>query len=190
MPKVLVLAAPGFETIELATPVDLLRRAGVEVVIAAVDASGTEVTSAQNITITADAELKDVKGQPFDAVVAPGGIIGTTNLAKNKDVIELIKKQNSDGKVIGAICAVPGFVLAEAAGILKGKKATGYPGTEEKITANGGILVQEGGCVVDGNIVTSKGPGTSVCFGLTLIKVLVNEAKATEVAEKALIKKN
>lgn len=180
MPKtVLALAAPGFEPIELITPVDFLRRAGAEVLIAAVGC-GKVVGGAHGITIQADVLFEEVKGQTYDMIFAPGGLPGTTNLAKNKDVVEFIKRHDAAKKFVTAICAAPGFVLAEACNILKGKHACGYPGCDKAIGTTGGYI-QTDNVVVDGHIITSRGPGTALLIGFAMIKALFGEAKEAEI---------
>ena len=184
MPKALVFAATGFEPMELVVTVDFLRRAGVQVTVASIG-SKLQVDAAHGMTIVADALLKDVQGQDFDLVVCPGGMPGTKNLAKDKTVVELVKKQFGAGKLCGAICAAPGFVFAEACGIMKGKKGCGYPGCDKAIETTGGTLLTDD-VVVDGNIVTARGPAVAAKFALALIENLCGKAKADEVAHGAI----
>lgn len=185
MPKVLILAATGFEPMELVNPTDLLRRAGADVKVAAVGTPGLQVDAAHGVKILADVQFDAVKNETFDLVVAPGGMPGTKNLAGNHDVVEFIKRHNTAGKWVGAICAAPGFVLAEACGILKGKHACGYPGCDNGIAETGGHLETKA-VTVDGNIITSRGPGTSILFGLALIEHLISKEKSDEVAKGAI----
>jgi 4-methyl-5(b-hydroxyethyl)-thiazole monophosphate biosynthesis len=104
----LVILAEGFEEIEAIAPIDVLRRAGVRVTIAGV--MNLQVKSSRNIGVQADVLLKDVTELP-DAVILPGGLPGATNLAKSKEVAELVKKMNLAGKLVAAICAAPAAVL-------------------------------------------------------------------------------
>ena len=184
MPKALIFAATGFEPMELIVTADFLRRAGVEVTIAATG-SKLEVEAAHGITIKADALLKDVHTHTYDLLVCPGGMPGTKNLAKDKVVVEMVQKQFSAGKLCGAICAAPGFVFAEACGIMKGRKGCGYPGCDKAIETTGGTLLQDD-VVVDGNVITARGPAIAAKFGLALIEALCGKAKADEVAKGAL----
>lgn len=185
MVRVCVLVAPGFEPIEAITPIDFLRRAGAEVVVAAVGHNDLNIKGAHDITMKCDASFESVHGETFDCVVAPGGMPGTKNLAKDAKVVEFIKKHHAAGKLVGAICAAPGFVLAEACQLLKGKNACGYPGTDDKIAENGGSK-NEDPVTIDGNIVTSRGPGTASLFAVTLIKVLFGEEKSQEIGKGTL----
>ena len=185
MPKAIIFAAQGFEPMELVVPVDFLRRAGVEVTVAATGSS-LEVPAGHGMTIKADALLKDVHNHSFDLVICPGGMPGTKNLAKDKTVCDMVKKQFESGKLCGAICAAPGFVFAEACGILKGKRGCGYPGCDKAIETCGGTLCQDE-VVVDGNVITARGPGIAMKFALALIEALCGKAKADEVAKGALV---
>ena len=125
--KVLVLLADGFEEIEAVTPIDVLRRAGLEVITAGVGKK--EITGAHGIQIHCDAEIEKYTDLP-DAVVLPGGMPGAANLKNSPTVLTLLRKMNEKNKTIAAICASPGLALA-ASGVLDGKKATCYPGYEK-----------------------------------------------------------
>ena len=184
MPKALVFAATGFEPMELVVTVDFLRRAGIEVTVAAIGPK-LDVDGAHGITVRADALLKDVQKQSYDLLVCPGGMPGTKNLAKDATVVDLVKKQFSSGKLCGAICAAPGFVFAEACGIMKGKKGCGYPGCDKAIETTGGTLLTDD-VVVDGNVITARGPAVASKFALSLITTLCGKAKADEVAKGAI----
>ena len=185
MVKVCVFLAPGFEEVEALTPIDFLRRVGAEVVVASVGHNDLLIKGSHNVTVKCDKKIDDVADELFDAVICPGGMPGTKNLAADKKVIAAIHKHNEAGKVVAAICAAPGFVLAEAAQILKGKKACGYPGTDDKITQNGGTKLEDP-VVVDGNIITSRGPGTASRFALELVRHLCGEEKYNAVGNGTL----
>lgn len=185
MVKALVLLAPGFEEIEALTPIDFLRRAGVEVTIASVCHDDLLVRGSHEITVKADVKFADVRGQLFDALICPGGLPGTTNLAKTKEVLDAIIAHNNAGKIVAAICAAPGLLFAEAAKILKGKNACGYPGPDQKITENGGNRLDDL-VTVDGNIVTSRAAGTAFKFALKLIELLCGAEKAQDVGKGTL----
>lgn len=171
--SVLVFAVTGFEPVELVQPVDFLRRAGAKVTVAAVGSKSKIVKGDQGVTIEADALLSDVKGKMFDMVYAPGGIPGADNLAKDKDVVEIIRKHHEAKRWVTSICASPGAVLA-ACDILKGRKACGYPGMDDGISKAGGIKT-ETKTTVDGNIITSRGPGTAGLLAFEQIKALFGE---------------
>ncbi|HEY5752689.1 MAG TPA: DJ-1 family glyoxalase III [Chthoniobacterales bacterium] len=173
--RVLLLLAPGFEEIETITPIDLLRRAGAEVVVAAVNGENF-VTGRCNVTIHTDAALDDIENQHFDLLVIPGGP-GVAGLRKDGRPAALAKAFFGAGKPIGAICAGP-TVLADA-GLLEGKKFTAHFSVYGELT---GALAEER-VVESGQIITSRGAGTAVDFGLALVKLLFGPAAAKEVSD-------
>ena len=187
MVKVCICLAPGFEECEALVPTDFLRRAGAEVTLAAVGTPDLFVEAAHKVTVKADAMFDAVQNNAFDAIICPGGMPGTKNLAKHAPLIAALKKQAAAGKIVAAICAAPGFVFAEAAQLLKGKRACGYPGTDDLISKYGGQKLEDP-VVVDGNIITSRGPGTAYLFALAIIKALFDQATADKVASGALVK--
>lgn len=182
MKKVLVPLAEGFEEIEAITIIDLLRRADVDVVTASLN--GVNVKAAHGITVQADKTLDDALNDDYDMVVLPGGMPGSENLDRDKRVHAILHKMVDSGKYAGAICAAP-KVLANA-GILKGKKATSYPGFVDKMglpdVTYTGAPVQ-----CDGKIITGRGPGTALDFALTLVEALEGKEKRQSV-EKALVR--
>ena len=181
--NVLVLLADGFEEIESITCIDLLRRAALDV--KAVSITGEIlINGSRGITVRADTKISDIEELP-DALVLPGGMPGAENLASSKEVIALIKKCFDEGRIIAAICASPAIVLAPN-GVLDGKKATCYPGFEEKFTEKTTYVNEK--VVVDGNIISSQGPGTSSFFALEIIKHLKGEDVAETVKRRALVK--
>lgn len=181
--KILILLAEGFEEIEAVTSIDILRRAKLDVIIASVNDANV-VKGAHGISIKADIRLRDFEGLP-DAIVLPGGMPGSENLANSAKVTELIKRTNLAGKIIAAICAAPAIVLAPT-GILDGKKATCYPQCESSFGTRTTYIDRE--VVVDGNIITSRGPGTALQFALTIVKHLVGDEIADTVKQQCLIK--
>ncbi len=180
--KVLVILAEGFEEIEAVTPIDVLRRAGLEVTLAGV--SGKTITGAHGIKFQADITLDEYKGLP-DAIVLPGGLPGAKNLGESKKVAELVKRMNSQKKLVAAICAAPALVLAPA-GVLEGKKATCYTGFEKNFPPS--VSFSKDRVVVDGNIVTSCGPGSALEFALELVEQLAGKEKAQTLKEGLLVK--
>ncbi|MFH1800067.1 MAG: DJ-1 family glyoxalase III [Candidatus Omnitrophota bacterium] len=183
MPKTaLVILAEGFEEIEAIAPVDVLRRAGVRVTLAGVNS--LTVKSSRDMGVQADALLKDIKDLP-DAVILPGGLPGATNLAKSGEVARLVKQMSAAGKLVAAICAAPAIVLAPL-GILDGKKATCYPGCEADFS--GKAVHSKERVVVDGNIITSQGPGTALEFAFVIAARLVGQEMADTVRGKMLVK--
>jgi len=180
MSKVCVLFADGFEEIEAISIVDILRRAEVNVTIAGVD--GTRVKGAHGVVVEADASLADASTESWDMVVLPGGLPGATNLRDHADVQAFLKSQSSSGGRLAAICAAP--IALGAAGILEGKRATSYPGFEGELT---GANCVEDRVVVDGNVITSRGPGTSIEFALTLVQELQGAEVASALREGMLV---
>ncbi len=170
MASVLLPLAKGFEEVEAVALVDVLRRGGVEVRIAHMDGDMDRelVLGANGITLKADTSIANVISDDFDMIVLPGGWDGTYALAENSTVQRLLKEFKAQDKIIGAICAAP-YAL-EKAGVL-GDKFTCYPSVENEIKRQGYRSDQK--VVIDGNIMTSRGPGTALCFGLEIVKHLV-----------------
>ncbi len=169
--RVLVPLAAGFEEIEAVTIIDVLRRASIDVVTAAL--GEREVAGSHAIRVTADALLDDVKSADYDAVVLPGGMPGSRTLRDDERVLGVLRTFARENKLVAAICAAP--IALEAAGVLSGKRATSYPGNELP-----SARYAEDRVVVDGALITSRGPGTALEFALALVERL----KGTEAAEK------
>ena len=178
MAKALVLMAEGFEEIELTSIVDILRRGGVTVTIAGL--KDGLITGSRGIKMQPDVTLDGIK-EMYDIIILPGGSPGYVNLGNDRRVIELIKRYNADGKIVAAICAGPSVLVK--AGILGGKNVTIFKGMENEL--KNAVYVDKP-VVVDGNILTSQGPGTAMEFALELLKRLAGEKKALEVREKLL----
>jgi 4-methyl-5(b-hydroxyethyl)-thiazole monophosphate biosynthesis len=174
MPKVLIPLAQGCEEIEAVTIIDILRRAKVTVVSAGLD--NQPVRASRGVVLVPDTTLDAVLSDSFDMIVLPGGQPGTDNLNADKRVIVLLQKMAKQGKHVAAICAAPS-VLASA-GVLDGKRATSYP---TYLDGFPGIDVQTAAVVEDGNLITSRGPGTAMDFALTLVERLAGKAKRREV---------
>ncbi len=181
MSRIIILLADSFEEIEAVTIIDVLRRAGLE--ISSVGVEREIVIGSRDIKLKADLVFKDINTDHFDMIILPGGQPGTENLYKNNRVIKLLQEYNSNGKLIGAICAAPS-VLGKA-GILAGRKATCYPSYEGKLE---GALFSEKNVVVDKNIITSKGPGTVFDFSLEIVKILKDNELAKKVRKGLLLK--
>ena len=177
MNRVLVLLAEGFEEIEAVTIIDVLRRADIPVTVASL--TSPRVCGAHDIVVTADCLLDEVKDQAFDAIILPGGMPGSRNLRDDARVIELLKKQKRLDKPLGAICAAP--IALEAAGVLSGKRATSFPGYDLP-----SAQYSEDRVVVDGKVVTSRGPGTAMEFALEWVKLLAG-AETAEKLRRAMI---
>jgi len=179
MAKIGVLLATGFEEIEAVTIIDVLRRAELDVTIIGVD--GDNLSGSHGLRVATERSLEDARGESWDAIVLPGGLPGATNLRDNPLVIELILATHSAGGKLAAICAAP-IVLGKA-GVLQGRQATCYPGFEEGL--DGAECSQER-VVVDDNITTSRGPGTSLDFALSLVAQLKDQATADALGEGML----
>ena len=170
MSRVLVPIAKGFEEIEAVSIIDVLRRAEIEVFVASLDGKSL-VKGANGITIETDLEVKSVNADEIDMIVLPGGWDGTYALADDENVQKILKEMDAKGKNIAAICAAP-FAL-NAAGVLK-QNFTCYPSVEEQIRQEG-YQGDKAMIVEDENVMTSRGPGTSLCFALEIVKKLKGE---------------
>jgi 4-methyl-5(b-hydroxyethyl)-thiazole monophosphate biosynthesis len=177
MASVLIPIAPGFEELEAVTIIDLLRRAQVEVVVAGLDGR-QPVTGSRGTTVVPDVGLDEVMDRDFDMITLPGGLPGADNLDQDPRVHELVQRMAKQGHYTTAICAAP-KVLGHA-GVLSGKRATGFPGHLENLQQSDIDIVTEP-VVIDGKVITSRGPGTAMDFALTLIEQLCGPAKRTEV---------
>ena len=178
MKKALVILADGVEEVEAVSVIDLLRRAGIDVTTSSI--AGETVTGSHDIIIHADTQIDQIKDIDFDMVILPGGP-GTKNLRDSDKVIDMVKKQNLNGKYVAAICAAP--TVLNKAGILKGKSITSFPAEEKSFTDSSYFYKN---VVVDDNIITSRALGTALDFALKLIEILSGRKKADEVAEKIL----
>ena len=184
MALVLLPLAKGFEEVEAVALIDVLRRGGIEVRVAHMDGDmDTDmVLGANGITIKADTSIANVLGEEFDMILLPGGWEGTYTLADNATVQRLLKEFKQQEKVIGAICAAP-YALKQA-GVL-GSDYTCYPSVEAEIKQDG--YRDNKMVITDGNIMTSRGPGTALCFGLQIVKRLVGIESYQAVKEGMLL---
>ena len=186
--KVLAFLADGFEEVEAITPIDYLRRAGIEVTVAAIGKEKA-VTGSHKIKIEADttiaalAQAGQLNAASWDGTFVPGGMPGSSNLAACAEAGGFFKEMAAAGKLIAAICAAPAVFLAPL-GLLKGKKFTCYPGKEKEV--NGGIWLTDK-AVTDGNLVTSRGAGTAAIFALAIIEMLAGKDAAKSVSEAVLL---
>lgn len=174
---VYVFLADGFEEIEALTPVDLLRRGGVEVITVGVGKKN--ITSSHKITVTADITTDDITVfKNVEAVVLPGGMPGTLNLEKCDKVIDAVKYCVSNNILVGAICAAPS-ILGHL-GFLKGKKATAFPGFQKELE---GANLDTEYVSHDGMIVTARGMGVSTEFALKLLEIIKDAETAKNVKD-------
>jgi len=177
-----VFLAPGFEEIEASTIIDVLRRSNVKVTVAGLKPEVIE--GAHGMKVVPDSSIDEVSVKDFDAVICPGGAPGYENLRKTPKVLSMVKDAFQSRKLVAAICAGP-TVLSDA-GVLKGRKCTVYPGLEGELKKGGGKPVRRDLVVVDGNIVTSKGPATALPFALKLAEKLVGKETAKRVRKETL----
>jgi 4-methyl-5(b-hydroxyethyl)-thiazole monophosphate biosynthesis len=171
MKTVCVPLAPGFEEIEAVTVIDVLRRAGVKVVVAGTDPG--PIRGSHGITITPDTTIDRVDAETLDMIALPGGMPGTLELRESPQVRASIVRLTARGRYAAAICAAP-MVLA-AAGVLEGKRATSHPSVRDQLPA---VSYREDAVVEDGTIVTSRGAGTAMAFALRLVSLLVDDETA------------
>lgn len=180
MKKIGIFMADGCEEIEGLTVVDIVRRAKFEIVMISIT-ENREITGSHQIKFLADTCSSEVDFDTLDGIVLPGGMPGTLNLGADDTVKKVIKKYAEEGKLVAAICAAPS-VLGEN-GILNGKRATCHPGYEEKLS---GADCLTDSVVVDGNIITSRGMGTSVDFGLAVARYFTDD-ETVEQVKKGLV---
>lgn len=177
MAKVYMFLANGSEEIESLIPVDVLRRGGVEV--KTVSITGSEyVEMAHGVTMKADLRFENANFSDADLLMLPGGLPGATNLNDHEGVREAILRQFTDGKLVAAICAAP--MVFGSLGIVKGKRATCYPGFEKYL--DGAEYTHEL-CTVDGNVITGEGPAATFPYAYTILAMLTSEQTAHAVAE-------
>ena len=183
--RVLVILADGFEEVEALAPIDVLRRSGASVTVAGLKPErGNLVRGAHDVWVRCDVELCDVREDRFDAIVLPGGMPGALNLHKSEVVNSMVLDTYKRGDLVCAICASPAFVLAPT-GILDGKKATCYPGCEEKyshLNFCGERVVR------DGNVITGAGPGTALEFGLLISEALFGKEVSSKIHSDMICK--
>lgn len=177
MSKAVIFFAPGLEECEGLLCVDILRRAGVEVTIAAVGGEKI-VKSARQISVVADALAEELDYTAFDACILPGGIPGVPNLKADATVRRVCTNFAAEGKVVAAICAAP--TALAAFGVLNGKKATVYPGMDAELTAAGASYTGLP-LTIDGSIVTGEALGAAIPFALALARILAGADAANKV---------
>ena len=180
MKKVLVPLADGFEEIETATVIDVLRRAGVEVITAGI--MDRPLEGSRKVKLIPDMTLDQALKSDFDGLVLVGGQPGVNNLRADARVLALVCRMHQAQKLIGAICAAP--LIMRDAGITEGLNMTSHPGVEKDLSF---CNYSEERVVTDKHCVTSRGPGTSMEFALALVKMLVSQDKAEELKRSLLV---
>lgn len=173
--KALIPVAPGSESLETVTLVNVLRRAGIEVTVASIGAE-RRVEGSRGIALTADALFAEVAGQDFDLIALPGGESGARALAECAPLMDKLRAQRLNHRWYGAICAAPALALSPH-GLLDGKQATCYPAFREQL-----LHFVDRPVVVDGHCITSQGPATAMAFALQLVDVLCGAARRKEIA--------
>ena len=184
--KVLVILAPGAEEMETVISVDVLRRGGLEVVLAGLNGEDPVLCS-RNVKICPDTSLADARGRgPYDCILLPGGGQGAEALGASKEVGEMLGEQDREARMVAAVCAAPTALASHKIGV--GRSVTSYPAPafKEKLESAGYKYMDEM-VVVDKNIVTSRGPGTSFQFALEIVKILVSQEKREEVRQAMLV---
>jgi 4-methyl-5(b-hydroxyethyl)-thiazole monophosphate biosynthesis len=180
MKKIMVLFANGTEEIEGLMPVDVLRRAGEEVITVSINAT-KEVVSSNGVTVIADTLFTENDYKTADLLLLPGGMPGTLHLKEHQGLGEVLKQFYAQKKYIAAICAAP--IVFGKYGFLQEKKATSYPGFEEELV---GATYVTDAVVVSDFVITSRGMGTAIPFSLTLIEELLGKEKATEIGKSII----
>lgn len=183
MKNALIILAEGFEEIEAITVIDLLRRAEIDVTVAGL--SGQNICASRKTQVTSDTLLEKVAEAEFDIIILPGGQPGANNLMESKLVIRLIQKQVNMDKWLAAICAAP--LVLQAAGVLKGKRMTSFPGLESHFEDS---IYLTDSVVVDKRIITSRAVGTALDFAISIIENLCGKAMADTIAGQVLMKQN
>lgn len=175
MSKVLIPLADGCEEIEAVTIIDILRRTGIEVIVAGLATS--PVKCSRGTVIVPDVSLEDVMADAFDMIVLPGGMPGAEHLKNDSRIRQLLKNMAAAGQYVAAICAAP--MALHAAGVLEKKTATSFPGVLDKLPGSHAYSAEP--VVIDGNVVTSRGPGTAMDFALTLVELLCGKEQRKKV---------
>jgi len=170
----LVILTDGFEEMEAVGPIDLLRRAGIEVATAS-QSGRLPVKGRSGIVLQADAALAEVMDKDYDLIILPGGP-GHTRLRSDKKIIERLRRQEASGRLIGAICAAPAVLLE--AGLLENRGYTAHFSVENELTE----IEKDKPVVTDNRVITSRGAGTATEFALELVKLLAGREKAAEIA--------
>ena len=177
MSRLAVFLAEGFEEIEALAAVDICRRCGIRVDMVSVSGTGS-VRGSHDITVAADQRFEQTDFSEYDMLMLPGGGLGTKNLEAHQGLMEQIDAFYRDGKYIAAICAAPSILGHR--GILKGRRACCYPGFESHLE---GAEVTAGPVEISDHVITSRGMGTAIDFGLAIAGVLCGEEKKKEMAE-------
>lgn len=185
MKRSYIFLATGFEEIEALATADVMRRAGMEVLLVSIY-KNLAVTGANGITVEADMMVTDADFTDAEWLIVPGGMPGASNLHDDAEVNTILKKHAANGGRIAAICAAPAVVLAPL-GLLKGLKATCYPGFEEALASGGADYQATERVVRDGNIITGNGPSSAILFGAAIVDHTLGTEAARTVTDGMLV---
>ena len=181
--KVALFIENGSEELELIAPLDVMRRANLEVDV--ISANNEDfITSAHNVKIIADKKIEEINNTlDYDAIVIPGGMPGSTLLRDNKKTIEFYQTMYNSGKLVAAICAAP--IVLSAAGITDDKEVTSYPGFDKEINCKS--YNSEKAVVVDKNVITAQGPAVAILFGYEIVNYLLQDNTADDIKKTMLV---
>ena len=181
--KVALFIENGSEELEFIAPLDIMRRANLEVDL--ISANNEDfITSSHNIKILADKKIEEVNNiLDYDAIVIPGGMPGSTLLRDNKKIIEFYQTMYNSGKLVAAICAAP--IVLSAAGITDDKEVTSYPGFDKEINYKN--YNSEKAVVIDKNVITAQGPAVAILFGYEIVNYLLQDNTAEDVKKSMLV---
>ncbi|MEZ7725847.1 DJ-1/PfpI family protein [Gemella sanguinis] len=181
--KVALFIENGSEELEFIAPLDIMRRANLEVDL--ISANNEDfITSSHNIKILADKKIEEVNNiLDYDAIVIPGGMPGSTLLRDNKKIIEFYQTMYNSGKLVAAICAAP--IVLSAAGITDDKEVTSYPGFDKEINYKN--YNSEKAVVIDKNVITAQGPAVAILFGYEIVNYLLQDNTAEDVKKAMLV---
>ena len=181
--KVALFIENGSEELEFIAPLDIMRRANLEVDL--ISANNQDfITSSHNVKIIADKKINEVNNiLDYDAIVIPGGMPGSTLLRDNKKIIEFYQTMYNSGKLVAAICAAP--IVLSAAGITDNKEVTSYPGFDKEINYKN--YNSEKAVVIDKNVITAQGPAVAILFGYEIVNYLLQDNTAEDVKQAMLV---
>ena len=181
--KVALFIENGSEELEFIAPLDIMRRANLEVDL--ISANNQDfITSSHNVKIIADKKINEVSNiLDYDAIVIPGGMPGSTLLRDNKKIIEFYQTMYNSGKLVAAICAAP--IVLSAAGITDDKEVTSYPGFDKEINYKN--YNSDKAVVIDKNVITAQGPAVAILFGYEIVNYLLQDNTAEDVKQAMLV---
>ena len=181
--KVALFIENGSEELEFIAPLDIMRRANLEVDL--ISANNEDfITSSHNVKIIADKKINEINNiLDYDAIVIPGGMPGSTLLRDNKKIIEFYQTMYNSGKLVAAICAAP--IVLSAAGITDDKEVTSYPGFDKEINYKN--YNSDKAVVIDKNVITAQGPAVAILFGYEIVNYLLQDNTAEDVKQAMLV---